>query len=59
MTSNNFSPSTERLLAGEVAVTLEINNRVYTVEIEPRITLLDLSFNRKKTPVIARAQRCV
>jgi xanthine dehydrogenase YagT iron-sulfur-binding subunit len=42
MTSNHFSLPTDRLLTGEVTVTLQINDRAYTVEIEPRVTLLDL-----------------
>nr|WP_322713607.1 (2Fe-2S)-binding protein [Nostoc sp. ChiSLP03a]MDZ8214747.1 (2Fe-2S)-binding protein [Nostoc sp. ChiSLP03a] len=42
MTSTNFSPPTDRLLTETVSVTLQINDRLYTVEIEPRVTLLDL-----------------
>ncbi|WP_375498333.1 (2Fe-2S)-binding protein [uncultured Nostoc sp.] len=42
MTSTNLSPSTDRLLTETVSVTLQINDRLYTVKIEPRVTLLDL-----------------
>jgi xanthine dehydrogenase YagT iron-sulfur-binding subunit len=42
MTLTNFSPPSDRLLTGTVSVTLQINDRPYTVEIEPRVTLLDL-----------------
>ncbi|WP_448266464.1 (2Fe-2S)-binding protein [Nostoc sp. DSM 114159] len=42
MTSTNFSLPTDRLQRETVSVTLQINDRLYTVEIEPRVTLLDL-----------------
>ncbi|MEH2068960.1 MAG: (2Fe-2S)-binding protein [Nostoc sp.] len=42
MTSTNLFRPTDRLLTGTVSVTLQINDRPYTVEIEPRVTLLDL-----------------
>lgn len=42
MTSTNLSLPTDRLLTGTVSVNLQINHRPYTVEIEPRVTLLDL-----------------
>ncbi|OUL18288.1 (2Fe-2S)-binding protein [Nostoc sp. RF31YmG] len=42
MTSTNFSQPSDRLLTGTVTITLKINDRLYTIEIEPYVTLLDL-----------------
>lgn len=42
MTPANVSPPADRPLTGELTVTLYINNQAYTVQIEPRVTLLDL-----------------